>query len=402
MVGSDEPRPRMDYFMCSLPTAALDSFRHIRPPDTWQEMQNFCLDAFPLVQKKFSTGRPRTANYWASSGYGKNGDSQNGVDIFDHFSTTTMQCKRVEKFDVPLLRKELDTLRGYRSPLNTHFIVTSLEETNRAVTEHVRKLNDTLECDPVSGQVLPMLPAARLPKLYVLNWPEIKAILSTDLFLAMKWRFYPNHTDYPNLNGVNLAHLIAAAGSMGCSIPPGGGGKSDRVMAAIDAMTQSLNADAIASLGEAEIVASSTIDGLHSFMKIIDETWEKGRRVKPAIAYCESLDGVRKGQGLRALDGIVPFWARIEAFKYLNRLAEMVGRLVHLLDDENYFAFGHGEIEHQGMLIPVEDERIRHYNFSDAYMETPPWYISREQVMRDAQLIAREVRKVRMNIPPAK
>ena len=185
----------MVYSMCSLPTAASDDFRHIRPPDTWQEMQSFCLDAFPLVQKKLSTGRPQTANYWASFGYGKNGDFQHCVDIVDHFSTTTMQCKRVEKFDVPLLRKELEPLIGYRTPLNTHFIVTSLEETNRAVTEHVRKLNDTLECDPVSGQVVPMLPAARLLKLYVLNWPEIKVILSTDLFLGLKWSFYPNHTD---------------------------------------------------------------------------------------------------------------------------------------------------------------------------------------------------------------
>ncbi|WP_144938107.1 hypothetical protein [Pseudomonas alabamensis] len=388
--------------MCSLPTAASDIFRHIRPPDTWQEMQSFCFDAFPLVQEKFSAGRARTANYWVPSGYGKNGDTQNGVDIFDHFSTATMQCKRVEKFDVPLLKKELEALKGYRRPLSTHFIVTSLEETNVVVTEYVRELNEALEYDVVTGQVVPNLPIARLPKLYVLNWPEIKVILSTDLFLAMKWRFYPNHTNYPKLNGIDLAHLVAAASSMACSIPPGGGGKSDRVMHAIDALTQSLNADAIASFGETEVITSSTVHVMERFLERIDEAWEKGRRIKPAIAYCESQDGVRKDQGLNALNNIAPFRARIEALKYLNRLADMVDRLVNLLNNENHFVFGTSEIEYEGMSIPVENANIRHYNFLDADTDTAPWYISREQVMRNAQLIAREVRKVRINISPAR
>jgi len=134
----------------------------------------------------------------------------------------------------------------------------------------------------------------------------------------------------------------------------------------------------------------------------IDEAWEKGRRIKPAIAYCESQDGVRKDQGLNALNNIAPFRARIEALKYLNRLADMVDRLVHLLNNENHFVFGTSEIEHEGMSIPVENANIRHYNFLDADTDTAPWYISREQVMRNAQLIAREVRKVRINISPAR
>lgn len=386
--------------MSSLPTSASDSFRHIRPPDTWPEMQNFCFDAFPLVQEKFSAGRARTANYWVPSGYGKNGDTQNGVDIFDHFSTATMQCKRVNKFALADLEKELDALKGYRRALSVHFIVTSLEETNLTVTEHVRELNESLEYDVATGQLTPMLPKVRLPKLYVLNWPEIRAILSTDLFLAMKWRFHPHHSHYRNLNGVDFAHLIAAASSMGCSIPPGGGGKTDRVMHAIDAMTQSLNADAIESLGKTEVISSSIIQGMHGFLEMIYEVWEKGNEIKPAIDFCESQDGVRKDQGLNTLNNIAPFQARIEAFKYLNRLADMVGRLVRLLDDENHFAFGDSEVEHEGMSVPVEDENIRHYNFSDAEIETPPWYIPREQVMRNAQLIAREIRKVRVNISP--
>ncbi|MGY4661105.1 hypothetical protein ACVWZ9_001899 [Pseudomonas chlororaphis] len=383
-----------------LPSSASDKFRHLRPPDTWQEMQNFCLDAFPLVQERFNTGRPRTANYWASSGYGKNGDSQGGVDIFDHFSTTTMQCKRVEKFDKKALEKELEALKRYRSALSAHFIVTSLEETNQSVIEHVRKLNDALTCDPVSGQVPAMLPVERLPKLYVLNWQDIKGIVSKDLFLAMKWRFSPLHADYPNLNGFNLRSMIMAANTMGCSIPPGGGGKTDRVLAAINAVTQSLDPDAIESMGKSERIASSTIHSLYNFWYDVNETWKKGQSINPAIKLCESLDGVEMHRGLSDLNAIVPFQARIEAFKYLNRLALMVRRLVKLIDNEHHFVFGYTEVEHEGRKVPVEDEASRYYNFTDDDTESSPWYIPREQVIGSARLIAREIRRVRVNIAP--
>lgn len=383
-----------------LPSSAFDQSRYIQPPSTWQEMQSFCLDAFPLVQEKFSAGgRPRATNYWASSGYGKNGDGQHGVDIFDHFSTTTMQCKRVDKFDLPLLKKELELLKGYRSPLSAHFIVTSLEETNRTVTDYVREHNMALGCDSAGGLVPPMLPAERLPSLYVLNWPEIKAILSPDPFLAMKWRFHPPHAEYPNLNGVDLGSLIRAANTMGSSIPAGGGGKSNRVLAAIRAMTKNLDANAIELLGRSEAIASATIHAMCTFLDFVEETRKYGKKVRPAIAYCESLDGVHKEKGLKALNTIVTFQARIEAFQYINRLAEMVGRLVFLLDNEHAFVFGYADVEHEGRSFAVENEAIRHYNFTSDDPESSLCYIPREKVIGTAQIIARELRRVRVNNP---
>ncbi|WP_027913178.1 MULTISPECIES: hypothetical protein [Pseudomonas] len=386
--------------MRRLLTTASDNTRGIKPPDTWQELQSFCVDAFPLVQERFSTGRHRTAYYWASSGYGKNGDTQHGVDIFDHFSPTTMQCKRVEKFDLRHLEKELEALKGYRAPLSAHFIVTSLEETNRTVTDRVVKHNAALEGETHSRQVPPRLPATRLPKLYVLNWPEIKAILCADFFLALKWSFHPFRLDYPNLNGVDLNTVIGAANSMGCSLPPGGGGKSLRVLEAINILTRSLDADTIASLGETETIASSTINGLAQFLALVDEAWNMGRRVRPALTACESLDGVSRHQGLKALNEIVNFQARIEAYKYLNRLADIVRRLFRQLDNEHYFEFGQMEIEHEGMSFWDTDERIRHYNFSDIDTDTPPWYISKQKIIQNAKFIACEIRKVRANMPP--
>lgn len=391
----------MGQFLHILPSSAFDRFRRFQAPSTWQEMQSFCLDAFPLVQERFNTGRPRTTNYWASSGYGKNGDKQHGVDIFDHFSTTTMQCKRVDSFDLPLLKKELELLKGYRSPLSAYFIVTSLDETSRTVTDYVREHNKALDCDPVCGQVPPMLPEERLPKLYVLNWPDVKNILCTDPFLAMKWGLHAPHVEYPDLHGVDLGSLISAVNTMGCSIPPGGGGKSDRVLDAIRAMTQPLIADHIALLGGSETIASATIQALHIFLGHVNETWKKGLRVKPAIAYCESLDGVQRHEGLKALNAIVPFQARIEAFKNLNRLAKMVHRLVDLLDNEHSFVFGSTDEEYEGRSFAVENEWIRHYNFTNDDVESSPWYIPREKVMGTAQMIARELRKVRVNNPPA-
>lgn len=384
--------------MRKLPTAASDSTRGIKPPNTWQEFQSFCVDAFPLVQEKFTTGRQRTANYWVSSGYGKNGDTQNGVDIFDHFSPTTMQCKRVEKFGLAHLEKELEDLKGYHAPLSAHFIVTSLEETNRAVADRVVEYNAALEVEPHSGQAPPVLPAIRLPKLYVLNWPEIKAILCTDLFLALKWGFHPFHLNYPNLNGVDLITMIGAADSMGCSLPPGGGGKSPRVLDAINILTRSLDVDAIESLGETETIASSTINGMKKFLGLVDEAWNMGQRVRRTLKACESLDGVIKHQGLRELNHIVNFQARIEAYKYLNRLADMIYRLLYQLDHENNFEFGQIEIEHEGVSFWETNERVRHYNFSSIDTDSPPWYIPKQKLVENAQFTAREIRKVRVNI----
>jgi len=384
--------------MNTLITAASDQTRGISPPRTWQEFQSFCVDAFPLVQHKYSIGRRPTANYWVSSGYGKNGDTQNGVDIFDHSSHATMQCKRVEKFNQGHLEKELTALRGYHAPLSAHFIVTSLEETNQTVSTFVAQHNAALEDEAYPGQVPPMLPAARLPKLYVLNWPEIKSILCTDLFLAWKWGFYLAHPQYHNLNGIDLKSVIGAASTMECSLPPGGGGKSPRVLDAINVLTQSLDAVAIASLGATEKVASSTIHGMRDFLELMDQTRDMARRVKPALAQCESLDGVSKREGLKTLNHIVTFQARIEAYKYLNRLVGMIERLVSTLDHEHFFSFGQREINYEEMSFWDTDESTRYYNFSDSNSETPPWYIPGRPLLQDARFIANEIRKVRVNI----
>lgn len=380
--------------------AASDSTRHLKPPSTWQEFQSFCADAFPLVQEKFSTGRQQGINYWASSGYGKNGDRQHGVDIFDHFSPTTMQCKRVEKFGVDDLMKELKALAGYQSPLCAHFIVTSLEETTRAVIDHVANHNRSLDIDAQAGLPAPSLPIIRLPQLYVLNWPEIKAILGTDYFLALKWGFHPVHPHYPNLNRINLSTLKGAANSMGSSLPPGGGGKNPRVLEAIYILTWPLDVDAIEALGESDKIASSTINGMWDFLTGVIQARDMGRKVNSTLADCESLDGVRRHEGLRTLDDIVIFLARIEAYKYLNRLAQMVKRLVRLLDQEHHFIFGTRDYEHEGMPYPDTDESIRYYNFTDIDSASPPWYLSRQYVQQSAQFIAQEIRKVRVNIAP--
>lgn len=386
--------------MNTLLTAASDKTRGITPPSTWQEFQSFCVDAFPLVQHKYSIGRRPNVNYWVSTGYGKNGDTQNGVDIFDHFSPATMQCKRVEKFNLAHLQKELRALEGYHAPLSAHFIVTSLEETNQQVSKFVTQHNSALEDDEHPGQVPPMLPAVRLPKLYLLNWPEIKAILCTDLFLAWKWGFHLAHTQYHNLNGVDLKTVIGAASTLGCSLPPGGGGKSPRVLEAINVLTRSLDAIAIASLGETEKVASSTIYGMRAFLELMGQTRDMARAVRPSLAQCESLDGVSKSTGLKALNHIVTFQARIEAYKYLNRLEGMIERLVRNLDHEHFFSYGQKEFHHEEMSVWDTDESTRYYNFSDRNTETPPWYIPGQRLLQDARFIASQIRKVRVNIPP--
>ncbi|KPG82450.1 hypothetical protein [Pseudomonas sp. RIT-PI-o] len=387
--------------MNTFTTAASDRTRGIPPPGTWQEFQSFCVDAFPLVQHKYSISRRPTANYWVSSGYGKNGDTQNGVDIFDHFSTATMQCKRVVKFTLGHLEKELDALKGYHAPLSAHFIVTSLEETNQTVSTYVAQHNAALEDEAHPGQVPPMLPAVRLPKVYVLNWPEIKAILCTDLFLAWKWGFHLAHPQYHNLNGVDLKTVIGAASTMSCSLPPGGGGKSPRVLDAINVLTQSLDAVAIASLGETEKVASSTFHGMREFLELMAETRDMARRVKPALAQCVSLDGVSKREGLKTLNHVVTFQARIEAYKYLNRLEGMIERLISNLDHEHFFSYGQKELHYEEMSVWDTDESTRYYNFSESDSEIPPWYIPGQPLSHEARFIANEIRKVRVNIKPS-
>ncbi|MFO4625614.1 hypothetical protein ACKWMZ_05670 [Pseudomonas protegens] len=388
--------------MNRLLTAASDQTRSITPPSTWQEFQSFCVDAFPLVQQKYSIGRRPNTNYWASLGYGKNGDTQNGVDIFDQFSTATMQCKRVEKFNLRHLEKELRALKGYDARLSAHFIVTSLEETNQQVSNFVTKHNSALEDDEHPGQVPPMLPAVRLPKLYLLNWPEIKAILCTDLFLAWKWGFYLAPPQYHNLNGVDLKSLIGASSTIGCSLPPGGGGKSPRVLEAINVLTQSLDDLAIASLGETEKVASSTIDGMREFLQLMDQTQNMARDVSPSLEKCVSLDGVSKRNGLIALNHIVTFQARIEAYKYLSRLKDMIVRLVSILDREHFFLYEEKEFHCEEGPFWDTDASTRNYNFFDRNTETSPWYIPGQRLSQYARFIANQIRMVRENIQPSK
>jgi hypothetical protein len=112
------------------------------------------------------------------------------------------------------------------------------------------------------------------------------------------------------------------------------------------------------------------------------------------------LDGVSKRNGLNALNRIVTFQAPIEAYKYLNRLEGMIERLVRTLDNEHFYSYGQIELHYEETSVWDTDENTRHCNFSDSNTEAPPWYISRQRLLRDARFIASQIRKVRVNIPP--
>lgn len=376
--------------MHRLPHALSDNSRDIRPPNTWQEFQELCTDAFSLIQTNFNVPRRGTSRYWAPAPYGKNGNKQCGIDVIDHFSNATMQCKRVTHFNLPDLEKEIKELIKYKRPIDTYFIATSLDEITVKVLEYIEENNRSVEAIIARGGSSLAPPAIRLPKIYILSWPEIKSIISKDRMLAMKWGISKDDR-YPNLNSFDLTTLLNAMNSVGCFLPPSSVPCSDVVQRAIDILTEPLNVVEIALLGQQNKVKTEVIDGLGAFIRNVEETINVVGDISHALHCCEDLDVVRRSEALSVLNEKVIYHGRISALKYLNCTYDEIQKLYFDLSDEQNYELGYSSVMHNGEYHDYEDHRVRLYNFSCNTNQQSVRYLNPHQVSKHAQFIARQI-----------
>lgn len=385
--------------MPRLPIAVSDNTRDKEPPKTWQEFEEFCTDAFPLIQDRFGIERDGYVKRWFSTGYGKTGNKQWGVDVFDYFSPATMQCKRVDKFTSKHLTAELGLLKDYPYCVSDHFIITSLDETDRSVFDYIRGHNATLKATYGDDLPCPKLPKEQLPKLFALNWQDVKKILAEDFFLASKWNLYLFGANYTHLNGLDVNSLERAVRTRHCFLPPGGGRKRPHVLDAIRRLTQPLDIAAIRDIGRAEIVLTETIYGMFNFVEQLEDTMNKAAQFDDALELCSSLDNYSRNKGLKSLDTIAIYHQRIDAIKYLRRLGESVNRFAKMLNDDNYYFHKTDEILLEDGSADYQErywERI--YSFSDHGGNDEYSSLSRARVSREAEFIALEILKVREDV----
>lgn len=381
--------------MLRLPILASDNANNIGPPHSGYDFERFCIDAFPLIQAEYApiSGYDKTL----SAGYGKNGERQYGVDIFDHLSSATAQCKRREKLSLYDLKLELKELVAYPREISIHFILISLTQTPRSLIDFVIDHNRVVDARIAAGGAYPVRPAVALPKLLILNWGELSRILSQDFFLAAKWGFRPFDSTYQNLGGVDIQEVEGAVSTMNCFLPADSGGKSGEILAAIRSMTRRLDPRRIAKIGLNNTVHTYDIMAMYAFLDELDKAWNMGVRFKRAAPLCNSLDPATKRAGLRELNEVVVYRYWIGSVKYLSILKNKICGLLDLLDCEDFYYHPDGlPIEHphyDHTEIPVNTYERTYNILGDVDLPL----MDRNKILRMSNFIAEELNKVRTN-----
>jgi hypothetical protein len=382
--------------MSRLPIAVSDCTDNREPPRSWEAFEELCTDVFPLIQDELGIEREGYVKSWLSSGYGKVGNKQWGVDVFDYFSTATIQCKRVEKFTEANLLAELELLKDYPHRISVHFIITSLDETDRSVQDYIRLHNADLVSFEGDRWPRPEVPESRLPMLLELNWQGLKRILAKDFFLASKWGLFPYQGRYANLNGLDINALERAVRTRHCFLSSGYGRKRPHVLEAIRRITQVLNVYEIESIGKTHVVLTRTVESMLQFVWEVREALHMAKQFNKALEACESLDNYSRHQALAKLDEIAVYYQRIDAFKYLRRLYDSVRRLSNKLNDGDYYFHLEDEVEFKdGSTGPLERSWERRYRFvEDQHDEFYP-SLSRFWILQEARFIVSEILNVR-------
>jgi hypothetical protein len=362
------------------------------PPSTWQGFQNLCIDVFPIIQSEFGIERIGYVRSWASTGYGKNGNKQWGVDVFDKFSNTIMQCKHVTEFKKRDLESELVKLAGYPHPISVHIFVTTLNETDVNVQDYIVKHNKNIGFNVSERWPMAVVPSKRMPMLIEMNWRNLKSFLIKDVLVAGKWRLLRYDSRYPDLNGCDIRLLEGAVCSRYSYLASGIGGKRADVLEAVRRMTASLDFHGISSIGRDESINTSVVDGMQKFVKEFDQAMEHASRFERAIDSAYSLDGHTKQIALETLNKIAPYSQRIDSIKYLWRLSEAVSELVETLDDADYFYHRDDDVDiGYGNFVPMPRETERCYDFYEDGFESYRPQLSRVDSMNRANFIVQEL-----------
>ncbi|WP_317659331.1 hypothetical protein [Pseudomonas sp. KU43P] len=383
-----------------LPILASDNIRNIGAPESPYAFERFCVDAFPLVQEHFGIEKKPQFHNWLSSGYGKNGDSQFGVDVFDYSSFATGQCKSGQSLQASELIEDLEKLKGFPRPISDHFFLLATTQTPKKIQELVIERNEELDWKLQQlGQVLPSTPSILMPRLHVLNWEELKSILSRDFFLAAKWGFQPYGNLYKHLNEVDIKEVESAVMTTSCCIPAGGGGKSSSVLAAILNITAPLKTEDIKRIGSENRVSTYTVYGLNEFLNNIRNAVAYAQSFREIAPNLGSADRAARHEALEKLDSLVVHQGRIQAIKYLRRLGRAVKKLYSILKDPDSFFNPPGEpvFDIYGAFVDApDDESVRIYSFVSEFDDLPS--MPTEQVVWLAKFIGDETEKVRMNV----
>lgn len=382
----------LDYRMISLPIAASDNTRDIEPPKSGPEFESLCRDVFPFIQKKHDIPILNSAKNWYSVGYGQNGDRQNGVDLLDFSTYATAQCKNQEKFNLPKLKKELNKLKKYDREITCHFFLISEDQTPVKVLDYILSHNEELERNYLPSTPYPAKPSVYLPKLFILNWVEIKAVLSSDYNLSSKWGLRPFDSKYSNLSYFDINRFDFAVNHIKDRLAANASGKAPDVRHAIQSLTEGMDKDEIRAIGIKDRILSSTIDRMKDFVNRYDETISVAEQYFYALKRCKSLDMVTRHQGYETLNKIVLYCARIEGARYLNKLRSMVAYLIEQIDDENLYAPDVEPIEYEnGYIEQMENWGVRNYNFFNVDNEFPPFYIPSAKISKVSGMIANEL-----------
>lgn len=378
--------------MKMLSSAVASKLDNYVAPKCGEGFEDLCLDIFEHVLSKGGF-RIIGAPYARMAAHGVNGDSQEGVDIYDPATMAAAQCKNKEDTSIPHLEKEFQKLKDFGRPVSHYFFLLGRDGVPKKLQEWVTRENQRSASLQLGYSKAAIGYGGGCPMLHIMGWREIKAYLFKSNFLMWKWGVaHPVIHQYPYLPTLDVGFLAETMEALDNRLDVLPDRRDSRD--AVEGLLRPVNIDDMVNLVRDGKVASQVFAGLHHFIETFQKVLRVYRTFDVAVKDVDSQDPIIMEQGFSLMNDIARYLPRISVLGYLRIVYRASRELLKLFQDEQSYIWEPVTVVYQGEEREVDGDTTLLFNF-DQEDCSQPYYIDPSEVDRLIRVIVDGVRRAR-------
>jgi len=378
--------------MKMLSSAVASKLDNYVAPKCGEGFEDLCLDIFEHVLSK--GGFPIIgAPYARMAAHGVNGDSQEGVDIYDPATMAAAQCKNKEDTNISHLEKEFYKFKDFGRPVSHYFFLLGRDGVPKKLQEWITRENlRSVTVQPGDSEAA-IGSGEGYPMLHIMGWREIKAYLFKSNFLMWKWGVaHPVIHQYPYLPTLDVGFLAETMDALENRLDVLPDRRDSRD--AVEGLLRSVNIDDLINLVPDGKVAAQVLDGLGKFIETFEQVLRVYRTYDVAVKDVDSQDPIIMEQGFSLMNDIARHLPRISVLGYLRMVYRASRKLLKFFEDEQSYMWELVTVEYQGEEREVEGDTTLLFNFDEEDCNYP-YYIDPSEVTPQIRVIVEGVRRAR-------